>query len=288
MILSSFGVSSPWLHTGHLSPDSDLFIWSFEPTLLAAVVVGVVGYLYVVGPLRRRNRLGRPVSTMRMASWMVGIGILFLAVASPLDFIGKHYLFSVHMAQHLLLLLVAAPLLVTGLPPWIVRVFPYSRRVHAIAGALTFPVAAFLISSSVFLIWHAPALYDAALGSGPIHELEHITIISAGMLMWWPVLSTVRTLPAIPAPAQILYYFLLPIPTSIVGALITFSEDLLYETYAAVPRIWGLSAAIDQEIAGLLLWVPGKLVFWLALGIAFFRWFAEEDSPKTTAVRREL
>ena len=275
-----------WPHSGHADPDSGFTAWNFEPTLLAAVILAVGLYLYAVGPHRERRRLGAAVSGYRIAAFIGGISVIFLALASPIDSIGEHYLFSIHMTQHLILMFIAAPLLAIGTPPWAIRLFPYSKAVHSATRIVTLPIVAFLVSSAVFLIWHAPPFYEAALASRPIHDLEHATILAVGLLMWWPALSPIRALPALSVPAQLLYFFVLPIPASIVGALITFTADPLYSSYAEAPRIWGLSGSVDQEIAGLLMWVPGKLIFWAAMGIAFFRWFADEDAPDSSRLRR--
>ena len=255
---------------------------------MAAIILGVGLYLYAVGPHRERRRLGPPVSTRRIVAFIGGIFVIFVALASPIDSIAEHYLFSIHMAQHLMLMYIAAPLIAVGIPSWATRLFPYSKSVHSATRLLTLPTVAFLISSGVFLVWHAPPFYEAALENGPLHEFEHITILAVGILMWWPALSPVRALPALSAPAQLLYFFVLPIPTSIVGALITFTGDPLYSSYADAPRLWGFSASLDQEIAGLLMWVPGKLIFWGAMAVVFFRWFGEEDAPDAPRLGRNL
>jgi putative membrane protein len=284
----TFASRAIWLHSGHAAPDSGFTAWQFEPTLLAAMILGVGLYLFVVGPHGKRRRLGPPVSRYRIVAFMSGLLVIFVALASPIDSIGEHYLFSIHMVQHLTLMFVAAPLITVGIPPWAIRLLPYSKNVHSATRFLTLPMVAFLVSSGVFLIWHAPPFYEGALENSVIHEFEHISILAVGILMWWPALSPVRALPALSVPAQLLYFFVLPIPTSIVGALITFAGDPLYSSYADAPRLWGLSASLDQEIAGLLMWVPGKLIFWTAMGIAFFRWFSDEDAPDPPRLSRNL
>ena len=158
------------------------------------MILGVGLYLYVVGPYRERRRLGAPVSGYRVIAFTSGVFVIFLALASPIDSIGEHYLFSIHMVQHLVLMFVAAPLVVMGTPPWAIRLFPYSSVIHSVTRFVTLPMVAFLASSGVFLIWHVPLFYEAALEIKLIHDFEHLTILGVGMLMWWPALSPVRAL----------------------------------------------------------------------------------------------
>ena len=272
-----------WGHLGHISPETGLSAWDFDPVLVGSITLTIGLYLYAVGPYRARRHLGPPPKKYRSASFLAGMLVVWFALASPIDSIGEHYLFSVHMVQHLILLLVACPLLVVGVPQWTIRLLPYSSAVHSLTKTLTMPLVTFVLSSGVFLAWHIPPFYEAALQNSVIHKLEHASILAAGTLMWWPTLSPVRALPALSVPGQLLYYFVLPVPTSIVGALITFGSDPLYVSYAEAPRLWGLSVSTDQEIAGLLMWVPGKLVFWAAMGLAFFRWFRDENATDSRA-----
>jgi putative membrane protein len=128
-----------------------------------------------------------------------------------------------------------------------------------------------------FAAWHVPAYYDATLRSTPLHALEHVMFIVTATLTWWPVFSPMDELPRLPDPAQCLYLFLESIPPTILGALITFAGWVLYPTYAHAPRVWGLSPEIDQQAAGLIMWIPGALVYLLVLTVVFFRWFGEDD-----------
>ena len=110
-----------------------------------------------------------------------------------------------------------------------------------------------------------------------MHIVQHLTFIATGVIMWWPVLSPMKELPRLPYAGQVLYLFVLSIPPAIVGALITFSDSILYETYAAAPEIWGISTRADQQIGGVIMKLPGFLIFLLAAGIIFFTWAAKED-----------
>ncbi|HEX9293098.1 MAG TPA: cytochrome c oxidase assembly protein, partial [Gemmatimonadales bacterium] len=124
------------------------------------------------------------------------------------------------------------------------------------------------------VIWHAPVLYEAALRDHNLHIAQHLVFLTTAVIMWWPVLSPVPELPRIPHLLQMLYLFLLGIPMSVTGALITLSDAVLYPFYAAapVPRVGGLSPLEDQQIGGLLMWVLGGLMLWIVMSVVWFRY----------------
>ena len=109
-----------------------------------------------------------------------------------------------------------------------------------------------------------------------LHILQHLTFMASAVLMWWPLLSPLPEVPRISYPAQMLYLFMLGIPMSVVGALIALSERLLYPFYLEVPRLWDLTPLVDQQLGGLIMWVPGGLVFWIVMTVVWFRWAARE------------
>ncbi len=246
--------------------------WLLDPVLIGLLLV--IGGLYLYALTRR----GGGVSRWRVGSFAGALAIAFVVLQSPLDGLGELYVFWAHMLQHMVLVLVVAPLVLLGVPGWMLDRLLRMRAVREIAGRLTRPVAALLISQAVLLGWHAPPLYEAALHDRHIHDLEHLSFMAAGILMWWPVLNRSTRLPASPPQWLVPYLFVLPIPMSVLGALITFSREIIYETYAIAPRLWEVSALHDQEVSGLIMWVPGKLIFWLAMGIVFYRWFAREQA----------
>src|SRR5437867_4707895 len=151
------------------------------------------------------------------------------------------------------------------------------RPLVGLAARATRPLPAALIFLVPIGLWHFPVFYEAALRHRGLHIMQHLVFIATSVLMWWPVLSPVPELPRISYPAQMGYLFLLGIPMSVVGALITLSDQVLYPFYAAAPRVWGLSPLADQQIGGLLMWVPGGLVLWLAMTVVWFRWAAREE-----------
>ncbi|PYO74590.1 MAG: cytochrome c oxidase assembly protein [Gemmatimonadetes bacterium] len=233
--------------------------------LSVAAGLALLGGLYVyLGGLRSAPR--------HVASFVGALVVLFLALNGPLHNLSDSYLFSAHMAQHLLLTLVFPPLLLYGTPAWVVRPLLGPRWIMAVARVATRPLMAAIIFSAPIVIWHVPVLYEAALRHHNLHIVQHLVFLSTAVIMWWPVLSPIPELPRAQHLVQLLYLFLLGIPMSVTGALITLSDSVLYPFYATAPRVGGLSPLDDQQIGGLLMWVLGGLMLWIVMTVIWFRW----------------
>ena len=248
--------------------------WDLHPSVVAGLVL--LGGLYVF--------LGGLTSARRhVASFFGALVVLFLALNGPLHNLSDTYLFSAHMGQHLLLTLVFPPLLLYGTPAHVIRPLLRPRWVMAVGRVVTRPLAAAVLFSGPIVIWHAPALYEAALRHHNLHILQHLVFLTTAMIMWWPVLSPVPELPRAQHLVQMLYLFLLGIPMSVTGALITLSDSVLYPFYATAPRVSGLSPLDDQQIGGLLMWVLGGLMLWIVMTVVWFRysvWDARGDAER--------
>ena len=243
-------------------------LWHFHPSVVAGLVL--VGGLYVLlgGLAAPRRRV-----TAFAASLLVLLGVL----NGPLHDLSDGYLFSAHMVQHLILTLLFPPLFLYGLPAEVVRRVIRPAWLRTVGALLVRPVSAALIFTVPIVLWHMPRFYEAALRHHGLHIVQHLVFLATSVVMWWPVLSPVPELPRASYPGQMLYLFLLGIPMSVVGAMITLADAPLYPFYAAAPRVWGLSPLDDQQLGGLVMWVPGGLVFWLAMTVVWFRWSAREE-----------
>jgi len=243
--------------------------WDLHPSVVIGLVL--LGGLYVfLGGLRAERR--------RVTAFGAALLVIFVALNGPLHNLSDAYLFSAHMAQHLLLTLLFPPLLLYGTPAWVVRPLLASRWVTAPARILTRPVIAAATFTAPIVLWHVPLFYEAALRNHTLHILQHLVFLATAVLMWWPILSPVPELPRIAYPCQMLYLFLLGLPMSITGALITLSDAVLYPFYAEAPRVWkGVDALSDQQIGGLLMWVVGGLALWGAMTVVWFRWSVREQ-----------
>ncbi len=250
--------------------------WTFDPSIWFSIVALHGLYLLLVGPLRTRFPTSKPVTSRQLMFWTLGILTLIVALITPLSLLSDQYLFSAHMLQHVLLTLVAAPLMLLGLPSWLFDPLKNHATLLRTARALTNPFIAFALFNVIFVGWHVPALYNLALYSTPTHLLEHATMVGAALLNWMPILSPTRLLPRLPLPVQVLYVFLDSVVGTGLGAIITLAPDPIYLFYAEAPRIWGIGVLDDQSYSGLIMWIGAGLIFLLALTLVFFRWFGAQ------------
>src|SRR5579862_3245174 len=213
-------------------------------------------------------------SPVQRASFVSGLLVLFLALNGPLHDLSDYYLFSAHMVQHLVLTFFVPPLLLVGAPGWMLRPALRVPWVAAVARRVSGAGAAFVIFNVVIAAWHLPPLYNTAMAFHPVHIAQHLLFLVSATLMWWPLLSPLPELPRLPYPGQILYSFLMSIPMSLVAICITLADHVLYPAYSASPRLWGLTPLADQQLGGLIMWVPGGLFLTVVLSVVFFKWSA--------------
>jgi cytochrome c oxidase assembly factor CtaG len=259
--------------------------WNWEPSILIGTVLITGLYLYAIGPLRKRYFPEEPVKTGQTVSFLLGIFFMFLSLVSPVDELGDSYLFSAHMVQHLVLTMIGPPLLVIGTPGWFIKPLVRNKIAFRVAKALTYPAVAFVLYNVDFWLWHAPPLYNATLENQNIHILEHLTFIVFGILNWWPMFSQSKDLPRLSIGGQVLYLFLSGMPSVLLGAGLTFSPPL-YAPYIAAPRVWGISAATDQQLGGLIMWVPVSISYIVVMSVLFIRWMQQQEA-KQLAEERE-
>lgn len=242
------------------------------------VLVGValLGVAYVWAWARHG---GRP-SGGRFLCFYGALFTLVLTLNGPLHDLSDLYLFSAHMVQHLVLTLLFPPLLLLGTPTWMADALlaPLVRRpvVGPLVRTLTRPIPALGVYTATLVLWHLPVAYDTALRLHAWHVAQHLTLMVSAVLAWWPVLSPSTVAPRVHYGAQILYLFAFGMPMTVVAAMITGAETLLYTSYAEAPRVFDLSPFADQRLGGVLMWVPAGLVPLLAFTAVFFRWAAAE------------
>jgi len=260
-----------------VSPTLDAFLrsWAFDPWLLAALLVSAAVYLR--GWLVLRCRDPRRWHAGSLAAFLGGLAAIYLALASPIEPFAA-LLLLVHMVQHLLLMMVAPPLLWLGAPLFpLLRGLPRPVRTYWVApvlaspplrrffGRLTHPLAALPIFVAVTLVWHVPPVYELALRSNGWHCLQHVCFLCAGLLFWYPVVRPYPSRPRWSGWLLLPYLIVADLSNTVLSAVLTFSDRVLYPYYAEVPRLGGLSAVEDQSTAGVLMWVPGSLAFLLPL-----------------------
>jgi putative membrane protein len=250
--------------------------WSLHPSVLLGT--GLLGalYFYGIGPLRRRYGWGPPASPAQILSFCAALLILLVSLNGPVHDLSDYYLFSVHMVQHLVLTLVFPPLLLGGIPGWLLRPLVTRPWIAAVARTITRAWVAALLFSLSIAVWHLGPFYDLMMRSHEVHIFTHLMFMVTATLMWFPVMSRVPELPRLQPLPGILYLFLVCLPMQAVGALITFADVQLYPWYEDAPRTWGLSPLDDQRLGGLLMWIPGNLWVFGAIAVLFFRWSRED------------
>jgi len=254
--------------------------WGGHPDALIGLIVLESAYLMGVGPLRQRYGLADDVDPRKIATFTLGVLVIFVAVLSPIHAVAEKYLFSVHMTQHVLITLIAPPFLIIGTPDWLIR--PLLRPNWAFRGLkiLTNPIGAFLVFNLVFSIWHLPSLYHMSVTNHGVHFFEHLLMIGTGVLVWWPLTSTMPELPKMSPPVAMLYLFGLSLGQIILFGALVFATEPLYEFYVNAPRISMLTPLADQQIGAVIMKIGGGVLFLGLLIVIFFRWFGEEEQKR--------
>jgi len=264
--------------------------WSWEPTVIVGLVVLSAGYVLAL----RRGRIGGaddvspwlPGQCWRPVLFASGIVTAFVALLSPIDTGGDNYLLSLHMIQHLLLMMVAPPLLllaIAGAAPLPAAAAPRLRRLWTL---ITRPWPAVISFNAVLLLWHLPALYDATLRNEGIHVIEHLTFIAMGLVFWWPIVDPIRRQGTrlISSMEKIAMLVVAGVPPTVLGFVFALGGTAYYDFYARAPRLWGLTPTVDQQIAGVIMFGLGNIIYFVAISIIFLRMFGNPaDDESDTA-----
>ena len=261
--------------------------WNVNP--LPTILLLLAAYLYVNG-LQNWERPSHPVNHWQKASFFAGLFLMFIALQSPLDPLSDHLL-SFHQVQHFilrmmapLLILLGAPLtpMLRGLPPWALRglVRPLCRNRYARQAyhRLTNPIVTTGIFLGSLYLWQFPGAFNLALRNDEIHALMHLTMSGSGFLFWWVVIDPKPHHSRLHYGLRVLYLGLIVLPNTVLGAAITFSGDLIYTAYAEVVQPYGISLETDQQLGGLMLWVPGDMMSILAAGVVMVMWYQKEEA----------
>jgi cytochrome c oxidase assembly factor CtaG len=273
--------------------------WQPDPLILIPLLAVGVAYLVGYRRLRRRERAAAGVARRRAGYFAGGYLALVVALVSPLHALGEA-VFSVHMAQHLLLTMVAAPLLLlSSSMPVLLWALPPRER-HG-AGRLlapdqplgrglrlaTRPVVAWCLYLACQWGWHQQAAYELALVNPLAHYAEHVTFFATAIFFWWPVIGTAPLGSDLSYPVRLLYTFLAWIPNSVLGAGITLAGGVLYPHYIEAGARFGVDAAADQVLAGLIMWVPGDVLFLVAL-LVLLAGYLRHEEREAERIDREL
>ncbi len=275
--LAWLGLAGPVsAHSGTPPPPpslpSVLFLWSFDPTIVVPLVVAALGYLWMV----RRVNAAHPLSHVRgirLACWLLGLLAIEIALQSPIEAYDST-LFSDHMVQHVLLTMVAAPLLVLGAPITLLLRFsrPEVRRrwilpvLHSrILRAISFPVVTWILFAGYMWVAHFSELFELALENPFVHQLEHAGFVITALLFWWTAVGIDPTPWRMRHPHRLVYTFLQMPQNTFLGVVLYSAAVPLYAHYVNQVRTWGPSVIDDQRLAGGIMWITGDVVFMLAV-----------------------
>ena len=261
--------------------------WFADPAVLAPLALIVLIYV-------RRFREARRESGGRGATWLHALAFagamlaLFAALVSPIDGLGEDYLFSAHMFQHVLLGDIAPLLLLLSLSRVILR--PVTRRLMGVEralGPLASPITAIVIWLGTMYLWHIPALYDAAIQHPLVHALEHLSFFAAGIALWWPLVQPIPMRHGLTGLQPLAYIAGAKGGLAALGLLLAWSSTAFYPFYEDAPRIWGLTAVEDQNVAGVIMMVEQSLTLVIVLVWVFVRMLTRSEEEQLRRERLE-
>jgi putative membrane protein len=252
--------------------------WEWDPSVLLGCAGLVAAYLAAVR--------WRPQK--RALYFFGGLVLLLLTLEGPLDVLGDDYLFSAHMAEHLVLILVVPPLLLLGLPETPVRRLLQRPLFASVERVLRIPLVAWASCIVTLWVWHLPVLYNLTLADESVHIFEHLSFLVTATIFWWPVLAPLEHRRLAPLPA-VAYLYTAALANTVLGVLLTFAPVGLYPAYMhpsdelgalhLIRDVWGLDPQADQQLGGLLMWLGGMLAFLWAVMAMLARWYAAARDP---------
>jgi cytochrome c oxidase assembly factor CtaG len=254
-------------------PGDGIWIFTLDPFQIVPIAFFAALYARRCAVLAGK---GRPVWWPRQLAFYSGLGLVLLALVSPIDYIGETRLFFVHMTQHILLGDIAPLLVVLGLTGPILRpalALPLVMRLRVLAN----PLVALPLWILNLVVWHVPALYQAALAHSVVHALEHVSFFTFGALMWAALVEPLPGPAWFGTGAKIVYVALIRLSAGVLANVFIWSGTVFYSDYARDERLWGLSPLADQSIAGTVMMVEGSIVTLLAFGWEFMRWMREGE-----------
>lgn len=282
------------MHPGHLEAPSAatwLTWWTFDPLVIGGLATASIVYAVGVRRLYRVAGAGRRALLWRTLAYDAGILVCALALLSPLDH-ASDVLFSAHMVQHELLMVVAAPLIALARPMapalwalprrWRVRAGRALQRPGPVRAwhLVTAPVVALVLHALVRWLWHLPVLFDAALADEGVHAVQHLSFFLTAVLFWWALIH--GRYGRVGYGVGVAFVFLTVVHSGLLAAILAFADHPLYAPHAAATARWGVDALVDQERAGLLMWIPVGVIM-MAIGLALFAAWMGQASRRAYA-----
>lgn len=248
--------------------------WQFRAYPGVWTMVALLAIPYLVAMRRREG--SNPGAATKTRLFLAGVLVFWIATDWPLGLLGASYLASAHMAQYLLYTLVAAPLLMLGTPEWMARLLLGKLRLYRVATRLARPVTAAVIFNLTLLFTHSPWAVDTLRANQFGSFAMDIVWLVSGLILWLPIVSPLPEMTQQQYPIKMAYLFLAAgVVPAIPGGFLTFATFPLYSTYELAPRVHGLAADIDQQIAGLVMKLGGIPIIWTTMATMMVRWVRE-------------
>ena len=256
--------------------------FTLHPEVL--LIVGLIAVSYVGALARLGPRLaptGSPIATrFQYSCFALGTFAILLGSAWPIHDLAEGYHYSIHMVQHLVYTMLAAPLLLLGTPAWLARWILHPRWLFWVVRSLSRFVPALITFNLVIVVTHWPAFVDLTLRSTLAHFLAHAVILGSAFMVWMPLVSPLPEIPRLAPIGRMAFLFLQTVVPTIPASFLTFGRYPLYRRYVSLPKVWGISALDDQLIAGLIMKIGAGLLLSALIAVIFFRWVATESPAR--------
>jgi putative membrane protein len=258
--------------------------WHTEPALIGGLLLLSWGYTILIGPYRTLLCPSLPFNRKYGYWFALSVITFYLAVGSPLDALGENFLFSAHMIQHNILMYTCPLFFLLSLPEQLVdKIFEKQPFLEITAKFFFHPIIAGLLFTLVFSFWHIGQFYEAAIRDKSIHMAEHLSMYFCSIAMWWPVCGPSKRVPPLRFGPQMLYILALMLGQTPIFAILTFSKDVLYDTYFYAERIIDLSPLEDQKSGGVLMKLANMAVSVGVLSSIFYRWSTQSQETSKPA-----
>lgn len=256
-------------------PTTSDLLSSWSPFLLILSIAIIVLYLYLVGPARTKFIDAEPVSYWKKTFFISGIILFFLAEGSPINRLG-HYLFLIHMTQQSIIYLAVPPLILSGIPSWLIKPIFNNLHFYRVFTLFTKPLISILLFNTIFSFYHIPFIFDTIMGNMFYMKLSIIVLLPAAFIMWWPIFSPIEGVGTLKPLYKIAYIFGMGILLTPACALIIFSKEILYDYYVGQPRLFGVSLLDDQQSGGVVMKIMQEIIYGSIIFFSFFQWVKSE------------
>jgi putative membrane protein len=261
--------------------------WRFQahPELWLLVAFLVGAYVYSIRVIGPQAVVSGPVVTRKnVTAFVAAMTILWLASDWPMHDLAEEYLYSMHMLQHMALSYFVPPLALLALPEWMFRALVGEGRAYRVVRWFSKPVIAGVLFNVVVMVTHIPALVNRSASSSPVHYSLHVLVVTTALLMWIPICGPAAEL-RVGYGGKMIYLFLMSVVPTVPAGWLTFAEGTVYKHYDTPVRVWGISVATDQQLAGAIMKIGGSIFLWSIVIFMFFKRFVGNFNAEQNYVR---